>query len=443
MGMTVRLRKGFDIKLAGKAAASITDIPATDIFAVKPTDFQSLTPKLLIRQGDEILAGQALFFDKANPDIKFPSPVSGEIVDIVRGDKRKVLEIKILADKSPKNNTTSIPANLDVESVKNVISQANLWPVFRQRPFAIIANPADTPKAIFVSTFDTAPLAPDLGYVIAQNRVAFDKGLAILDILSGQKLHVGVDARQPLEGIKNGEVHQFSGPHPAGNVGIQIHHISPVKIGEVAWYIDAQDVIMLGKLFSTGTYDPSRMIAITGSEINNPEYLNLRIGQSLSAVYEQYVVGNNVRFIQGNVLTGVKSHQEDYLSFYTSQLTAIPEGDEPEFLGWLVPSPKKLSLSRALPSWLMPNKIYKLDTNLHGEERAFVMSGQYEKVLPMNIYPVHLLKSILAKDIERMEALGIYEIAEEDMALCEFVCTSKINVQEIVREGLELMRTEV
>ncbi len=443
MGINVRLRKGFDIKLAGKALNDITEIPASDIFAVKPTDFQSLTPKLLVKQGDEILAGQALFYDKSNPEINFPSPVSGEVLEIVRGDKRKVLAVKILADKETKNIKVKIPEVLDIDGIRNTIAAANLWPVFRQRPFAVIVDPADTPKAIFVSTFDSAPLAPDLSYVINQNRQAFDKGLEVLNILSGKNLQVGVSGENGLKDIKSGEVNSFSGPHPAGNVGIQIHHVSPVKAGEKVWYVDAQDVVVIGKLFRDGIYDATRIVPITGSEINDPKYLQLKVGQSLSGVYQKLVKGNNVRFIQGNVLSGAMSHPEDYLSFYTSQLTAIPEGDQPEFLGWLLPSAGKLSLSRTFFSWLMPGKIYDLDTNMHGEERAFVMSGQYEKVLPMNIYPVHLLKSILAKDIERMEALGIYEIAEEDFALCEFVCTSKINVQEIVRDGLDLMRSEV
>lgn len=441
MGKSIRLKKGYDIKLLGEASKEISEIPAAEVFAVKPTDYLSITPKLVVKVGDEVLAGSSLFFDKKRPDINFPSPVSGEVVEIVRGAKRKVLEVRILADKTTKYVKTAIPAKLGAQNIKDTLLKGNLWSLLRQRPFSIIPSIDENPKGIFVSTFDSAPLAPDLSFVIGQNKAAFDKGLAILSELSSGNLEVGTQAGTSL-GISSGNQNEFSGPHPSGNVGVQIHHVSPIRAGESVWYLDAQDVIVLGEFFNSGEYHADRVVAVTGSEVSSPSYIKVKVGQSLTKLFAEQVSESNVRFIQGNVLSGATSHKEDFLSFYTSQLTVIPEGNKAEFLGWLLPSAKKLSLSRTYFSWLMPNKKYDVDTNTHGEERAFVMSGQYEKVLPMNIMPVQLLKSIMAGDIERMEALGIYEVAEEDLALCEFVCTSKIEVQKIVREGLDLMRTE-
>jgi Na+-transporting NADH:ubiquinone oxidoreductase subunit A len=441
MGKSIRLKKGYDINLIGEASKEVLEIPAAEIFAVKPTDYLSLTPKLVVKEGAEVLAGDSLFFDKQRPEINFPSPVSGEVVEIVRGAKRKVLEIRILADKTVKYAEVKVPATLDPGNIKETVLRANLWSLFKQRPYGIIPNSVDTPKAIFVSTFDSAPLAPDLSFVISLNKDAFDKGLAVLDILSGGNLEVGVASSNPVS-VTSGNTNEFSGPHPAGNVGIQIHHVSPIKSGEKVWTMGVQDVIVLGNLFNTGEYHAERMVALTGSKVIGPVYIKAKVGQSLTAVLAEKVTGDNVRYIQGNVLTGKVSHKEDTLSFHTSQITVIPEGNYSEFLGWTLPGLNKLSLSRTFFSWLMPNKKYDLDTNTHGERRPYVVSGQYERVLPMNIMPVQLMKSIMANDVERMEALGIYEVVEEDMALCEFVCTSKIEVQKVLREGLDLMLTE-
>ncbi|MFT7248252.1 MAG: Na+-transporting NADH:ubiquinone oxidoreductase subunit A [Psychromonas sp.] len=441
MGKSIRLKKGYDIKLIGNASKEILKIAATEVFAVKPTDYLSLTPKLVVKEGDEVLAGDSLFFDKKRPEINFPSPVSGEVVEIVRGAKRKVLEIRILADKTNNYAGVKVPASLDAINIKETVLKANLWSLFKQRPYGIIPNSTDIPKAIFVSTFDTAPLAPDLAFIISNNKDAFAKGLSVLEILSEGNLEVGVAASNPVS-VSNGNTNEFSGPHPAGNVGVQIHHVSPIKSGEKVWTMEVQDVIILGHLFITGEYHAERIVALTGSQVNNPVYIEAKVGQSLSAVLAEKIIGDNVRYIQGNVLTGKVSHKEDTLSFHTSQITVIPEGNYSEFLGWTLPGLNKLSISRTFFSWLRPNKKYDVDTNTHGERRPYVVSGQYEKVLPMNIMPVQLMKSIIANDVERMEALGIYEVVEEDMALCEFVCTSKIEVQKVLREGLDLMLIE-
>lgn len=451
MTRTITIKRGFDIKLKGRAEKNISVSKFSSIVAVKPTDFHLVKPKLHVKPGESIMAGDCLFHDKNRPELRFTSPVSGEIAEITLGAKRRIEEIRILADKTQTNFKSfqkASPSDLSREKIIEQLIDSGCWNYIRQRPFNLIARPEDTPKAIFVSCFDSSPLAPDLGYIISQEKENFEAGLNVLRILSEDKLHIG------LKSASNGEaaltlsssfekyIHYVKGPHPAGNVGIQIHHTSPIEKGEVVWHIHPQDIIIIGRLFSEGRYRPERIIAVTGEEIEKPQYVRAVSGQLISDLLGSSFDLHKTRIIQGNVLYGSTSSSEDFLSFYTNQLTVIPEGHEPEFLGWLLPGLNKLSLSGTFFSWLMPNKVYSLNTNLHGEERAFVMSGQYDKVLPMDILPVFLLKAILAKDIEKMEALGIYEVSEEDFALCEFVCTSKIDVQKIISEGLELIREE-
>jgi Na+-transporting NADH:ubiquinone oxidoreductase subunit A len=448
MGKHIATHRGYDIKLSGIAEKSITDIPVSDVVAVKPPDFPAVTPKLLVETGDEVLAGQAVFFDKNRPQLRFTSPVSGEIADIVRGEKRRIMEIRIIPDKNGTRYaefSQDDPASLSRDQVIGRLLESGCWNYIRQRPYSLIANPEDTPKSIFVSCFDSAPLAPDLDFIKNFERENLQTGLAVLAKLSADKVHLGLRPGQQESDFPGTHVvnhHFFKGPHPAGNVGIQIHHIDPIGKGETVWYVHLQDLLIIGRLFREGRYRADRLVALTGSCVAWPHYLRAVTGQRISDLTGGRLKDSHHRIIQGNVLTGKTSSAGDFLSFYENQITVIPEGDQPEFLGWLLPGFHKLSLSRTYFSWLFPSRSYKLDTNMHGEERAFVMTGQYDKVLPMNIYPVFLLKAILAKDIERMEALGIYEIAEEDFALCEFVCTSKIDVQKIVAEGLEYVRLE-
>lgn len=448
MGKQITIRRGYDIKLEGAAEKSVTDIPASDVIAIKPPDFLAVIPKLLVETGDEVLAGQPIFFDKNRPNLRFASPVSGEIADVVRGEKRRIMEIRIIPDKNgmryvefPKSD----PASLSREQIIERLLESGCWNYIRQRPYSLIANPEDTPKAIFVSCFDSAPLAPDLDFIKDFEKENLQAGIAALTKLSADKVHLGLKPGQQESDFPGTHVlnhHFFKGPHPAGNVGIQIHHVDPIQKGDTVWYVNLQDLLIIGRLFREGRYRADRLVALTGSSVTWPHYLRAMTGQRMSDLVGGRLKVAHSRVIQGNVLTGQTSSADDFLSFYENQITAIPEGDQPEFLGWLLPGFGKLSLSRTYFSWLFPNRTYNLDTNMHGEERAFVMTGQYDKVLPMNIYPVFLLKAILAKDIERMEALGIYEIAEEDFALCEFVCTSKIDVQKIVAEGLEYIRLE-
>ncbi|MFN8348115.1 MAG: Na(+)-translocating NADH-quinone reductase subunit A [Spirosomataceae bacterium] len=451
MGKTITIKKGYDIKVKGWAEKKITNLPFSDVIAIKPQDFPALTPKLSVEAGQEVLAGQPLFYDKNNPKIRFPSPVSGEVVEIIRGDKRRILEVRVIPDRTTKY--ASFPQiNLPDSAREAIVEQlleSGCWAYIRQRPYSLIAHPEDIPKAIFISCFDSAPLAPDLGYLIEQERTAFQTGLQVLAKLANGHLHISL-RKSPDEKLSDSDfkdvsfnsINHFRGPHPAGNIGVQIHHIAPIQKGELVWYVHPQDVLIIGRLFTEGRYRAERTIALTGSCVTQPQYFNVITGQKLSTIVHDRLTNGNHRLIQGNILTGKKTSSNDFLSFYGNQLTVIPEGNKPEFLGWLLPGLEKLSLSRTYFSWLTPKRTYDLTTNQHGEERAFVMTGQYDKVLPMNIYPVHLLKAILAGDIERMEQLGIYEVAEEDFALCEFVCTSKIDVQRIIAEGLDLIRRE-
>ena len=445
MGKQIKISKGFDIKIVGAPTHDLESLPPSDIFVLKPSDFKDLTPKLMVGEGDTVLAGQKIFFDKDRPEIGFVSPVSGEVIEIVRVEKRRISEIKILADKKIEYKQFEVGSQNTKEGIKDILLESGCWSYIRQRPFDTIPDTTSIPKAIFVSLFDTAPLAPDYDFVLKNKKVELKKGLEVLATLSSGNLQIGVPNSSTSEftgNINGASVNEFKGPHPAGNVGIHIHHISPILPGQSVWYLNPQDVCIIGNLFLTGKYDATRIIALGGSGVVDPQYYEILTGQTLRSILEKKIKEDNQRIIQGNVLTGVKSSESDYLSFYTNQITVISEGNQPEFLGWILPGFNKLSLSRSYFSWLNKSKTYDLDTNTHGEERAFVVSGQYEKVLPMNIMPVILLKAILAQDIERMEQLGIYEVSEEDFALCEFVCTSKIEVQQIIKQGLELMQKE-
>ena len=445
----IKIKKGLNINLQGEAEKKLVEFALPETFAIKPPDFIGVTPKLLVNQGDEVGAGTPLFYDKNNEDIKFCSPVSGEIIEVLRGEKRMILEIKILADKEivyTSFEKISIE-NQSREHVKKFMLNSGVWPFIRQRPYGIIANPQQVPKAIFISAFDTSPLAPDFDFIMQGQDHDFQTGIDALQKLTEGKIYLNLNGAKEHASVftntKNVEINYFSGPHPAGNTGIHIHHLNPVNKGEVVWYINPQDVLIIGRLFNQGKLDASRIIALTGSQIISPKYYKTIVGSSVSNIMEDGGLkeGEN-RIISGNVLSGRQIEQTGYLNFYDSQLTVIPEGNEPEFMGWLAPGLKKFSASRTFFSWITPAKKYFIDTNLHGEERPFVVTGEYEKVFPMDIYPVQLLKAIMIEDIELMENLGIYEVVEEDFALCEFICTSKIPSQSIIRHGLDLVRKE-
>lgn len=449
MSKFVKITKGLNINLLGEAEKVLVHAQHPDTIAIKPTDILGLTPKLAVAVGDKVEAGTPLFFDKGNEKIKVVSPVSGEVIEINRGEKRKILEIKVLTDKEIryKEFKKADPKNLSREEILETLLSSGAWPFIRQRPFAIMANPNDMPKSIFISAFDSNPLAPDNDFIVHSNGEDFQTGLDAICKLTSGKVHLNINAdatpSKVFTNSKGVQINKISGKHPAGNVGVQIHHIDPVNKGEVVWYLYPQDVLLIGRLFNQGKFDATRVVALTGAQVKSPKYYKTYIGASVKSITSDNSIALNSRYISGNVLTGTKVSPEGYLGFYDSQMTIIPEGDYYEFMGWLMPGLNKLSNSRAFFSWLSPNKKYNLDTNLHGEHRAFVVTGEYEKVFPFDIYPVQLLKAIIVEDIEMIEKLGIYEVAEEDFALCEFVCTSKIDVQKIVRQGLDLIKKEM
>jgi len=449
MSGTISLKKGYNIPLKGKAEKKIAGECNPIRFGVKPVDFPGLIPKMEVKPGEKIKAGTPLFHDKNRPAIKFTSPVSGTVISVERGERRRILEVVI--EKSGNayvNFGKNDPASLSRGKIIEKLLLSGLWPAVRQRPYHVIANPEDNPKSIFIGGFDTSPLAPDYDFIM-DNLPAeiFQTGISAISKLTGGKVNLVLEkkaSKTPGKYNFNGvEVSYFSGPHPAGNVGIHIHHLDPVNKGEAVWFVNFQDVIAIGNLFAEGIYKPERVIALTGSEVSNPQYYKGLSGCSIAPIIRDNIMSWNLRYISGNVLTGTKINADGYLGYYDSQVTVIPEGDKYEFFGWVLPGADKLSFSRTFLSSFIPKKSFSPDTNFHGGKRAFVLTGQYEKVLPMDIYPMHLLKAIISGDIDLMENLGIYEVAEEDFALCEFICPSKIEIQSIIRNGLDLMIKEM
>lgn len=447
MGKNVKISRGLDIPLEGQPESNILSVSVPATFAIKPKDFKGLIPKLRVKQGEEVKAGDCLFTDKSNDSICFTSPVSGEVVEILRGDRRAILEVKVLADSEIKYRSfeTSGYASKSRDEIKALLLSAGLWPFIVQRPFGVLADPEATPKGIYVSGFDSAPLAADLNITLKGEEENLKAGFAILKMLTDGDVHLNLHTDRPKDiysQVSGVEVNTFSGPHPSGLVGVQINKIDPINKGDIVWTIKPQHVAFIGKFFETGNFDLEQNIVIAGSEVTKPAYYKTRLGTSLTPLLENNIKEDNVRVISGNVLTGSHVAKDGYLGYFDNQLTVIPEGDQYEMLGWLIPSYPRPTLSSSLPISKFLKKAFKVNTNPHGEPRAYVVTGQYEKVVPMDIMPQQLVKAVMAKDLELMENLGIYEVIEEDMALCEFVCTSKIDVQKVLAEGLQLMEEE-
>lgn len=444
-----KLKKGFDIQIDGKPEKIIASFEGAKVYGVKPVDFPGLIPKPDVKPGDRVKSGSPLFHDKVNPLIKFTSPVSGKVTSVERGERRKILEVVVEKEGEEYIDFgKSDPESITAEEIKDKLLNSGLWPAVRQRPYHIIARPGDHPKSIFISGFDTSPLAPDYNFIMENSpAVLFMSGLKVLSKLTTGTIHLVLGAGMSSPGILNNapnvEISYFSGPHPAGNTGVHIHHIDPLNKGEVVWFVNLQDVISIGRLITEGIYKPERIVALTGSEVTKPQYYRMLSGSAIAPATEGNIKPGNVRYISGNVLTGAQITGQGFLGYYDSQVTVIPEGNYFELFGWASPGIKKFSFSRTFLSRLIPGKSYRLDTNLHGGERAFVITGEYEKVVPMDIFPMQLLKAIIARDIDLMENLGIYEVAEEDFALCEFICPSKIEIQTILRQGIELMIKEM
>jgi Na+-transporting NADH:ubiquinone oxidoreductase subunit A len=450
MAHTIKIRKGRDIRLKGAAEKNLDTSVRGSVYAIKPTDFHSLVPKLAVKEGDRVKAGDTLFYDKVNELIKFNAPVSGTVKAIVRGEKRRILAVEIAADASTdyRDFGTVNPAQTNREALLKHMLESGFWPSIVQRPFSIVARPENKPKAVFISGFESAPLAGDPDFTMEGQMDDFQTGVDALKVLSGGKpVHLSHRGGSKVyANVKGVTLHEVNGPHPAGNVGVQIHHIDPINKGETVWTVHPQDVANIGRFLKTGKFNPQRVVALVGSKVNSPRYFRVTAGISLGAMINGNVDTTNCRIISGDVLNGDALSAENYLGFYHTQVTVIPEGHEAKFFltdGWLSPGFSKLSFSKAYPAWLLgKNKAYDVDTNNNGEHRAFVVTGQYEQVFPFDIYPVHLVKAIMVNDIDLMEKLGIYEVAPEDFALCEFACTSKIDVQDVVRSGIDVVMAE-
>ncbi|MBO5820776.1 MAG: Na(+)-translocating NADH-quinone reductase subunit A, partial [Alistipes sp.] len=411
MSKNIKLCKGLDIKLAGKAEARVEDAPLAKSYAVSPLDYENVTPKLLVKVGDKVEAGSPLFFDKNNPRILFTSPVSGTVSAINRGEKRKLLNIAVEPDATQVYKELKVvDAKASRSEIVEMLLESGLWTRIVERPFGVIANPDAQPKAIFVSAFDSAPLAPDYNFVLKSEKAALEAGLALLSRLTDGKVHLS--ARKGDEGymaeVKGVEYHTFSGKHPVGNVGVQIHHIGRIAKGDIVWTVNVQDVVLMGRLVMGKKLDMTKVIAVAGSEAQKPCYKRIIAGAAVESIVGK--VSENVRIISGDVLTGVATAKDGYISANANMLSLIPEGNVYELLGWAMPRFHRFSVSRAYFSWLCPKKEYKLDTNLNGGERPFVVTGLYENYLPMDVYVAYLLKACLVKDLDKMENLGIYEV---------------------------------
>ena len=448
MSKDIRIKKGLDIKLVGVAEKNTTKSSQSSVYAVKPEDFHGITPKLVAKEGAEVKAGDTLFYSKSDERILFPSPVSGKVTEVIRGARRKVLAVKIAADATQvyKDFGAKDADAMSAEEVKNHLFASGCWPFVKQRPYDVVANPNQAPKAIFISAYASAPLAADLEYTLAGKEVELQAAITAVSKLTEGLVHVSVGANttSPLANLTGIELHKVSGPHPSGNVGTQIAKLDPINKGEVVWVITPQDLVVIGELLLTGKLNVSRTIALTGSQFSKPQYVTAISGALIADVTANNLNDDNTRIISGNVLSGKEVKADEFLGYYDNQITAIPEGDDYEFFGWNKPIFNKISTSRALTfSWLTPKKKYDLNTNTNGEHRAFVVTGSYEEVFPLDIYPMQLLKAFMYKDLDEMEALGGYEVAPEDFALTEFVCVSKQPHQKIIREGLDLMREEL
>ncbi len=447
------LKKGYDIHLEGEAAEEvINDDSRVTRYAVQPTNFIGLQPipKMLVEEGATVKAGDVLFFDKKMPRVKFSAPVSGEVIEIKRGLKRAITEIIILADKDQQYRSYEVPnlEEISREDLVDFLLESGAWPMLRQRPFNVIAEPEEVPRDIFVSTFDTAPLAPDYGFLMQGNSARFQRGLDVLNRLTTGRVFLGLDGRgkeapspafTEAEGV---EKHFFRGPHPSGNVGIQIHHLAPIGPHDKIWTISVQEVITLGELFLNGRLFMERVVALTGHELKHPHYIRTFAGANIGELLKDNIQTEKVRLISGDVLSGQQKPEDGFLDFYDDQVTVIEEGDDPEMFGWLLPIKGRPSISPTFPTHFIPGAKFKGNTNTHGEMRAFVVTNDYESVMPVDIMTQQLMKAILVNDFESMEGLGIHELVEEDVALAEFACVSKQPLQQILRRGLETMREQ-
>jgi len=435
--------------LVGEAEKTTENAIISNFYAVRPEDFHSITPKLIAKEGARVKAGETLFYNKDNEAMKFVSPISGEVTEVKRGARRRIMAIKITADKEQvyvDHGKFDLSAN--AEEIKAHLLASGCWAFIKQRPYDVVAKADKTPKAIFISGYASAPLAADLDYTLQGKEAELQAAITALSKLTEGEIHISVGdkSNSPLANLNGVTIHKVTGPHPSGNVGTLINKVNPVNKGETVWTIGAQDLVVIGELLLTGKFNAERIVALAGSSVKKPRYFKTKIGSEISTmVYDNGVEKDgNDRFISGNVLSGKQVAADGHLDYYSNVISVIPEGDDYEFFGWNKPVFDKVSTSRALTfSWLTPNKKFELDTNTNGEHRAFVLTGNYEEVFPLDIYPLQILKACMYQDLDEMEALGMYEVAPEDFALTEFICVSKQPHQKIIREGLDLMLEEI
>lgn len=450
MSKDIRIRKGLDVKLVGAAERVISDAKTSTEYGLVPDDLHGVIPRLIKREGDYVKAGEAVYHAKRDERILIPSPVSGTVKEIRRGDKRKILAIVIESDSqhSRLEHDVSGWSNASDEEFKQLLCKAGCWPFIKQRPYDVVANPDTTPKAIFISAYNSGPIAAEVDMLVKGKENFLQAGIDALKKLTPGEVHVtlAADSKDSVfRGLNGITLHNAKGPHPVGNVSTHIAQVDPINKGELIWVVMPEDLVTIGEFLTTGVFNPERLVAVNGSQVKNPGYLKTSIGAKMSDILSSVQIqGDNNRIIEGHPLSGSRSSMDDFLGFYTNQITVLEEGDDYDFFGWNKPQPNKFSVLRAMMfSFLTPNKKYNLTTNNNGEERAFVLNGIYEEVFPLDIYPVALMKSCLYKDIDEMEKLGIYEVAPEDFAVTEFICVSKLPHQKIIREGLDEMIREV
>jgi Na+-transporting NADH:ubiquinone oxidoreductase subunit A len=449
MSKDIKIKKGLTIRLKGEADKTLSSAPRSRTFAIRPSNFHLITPKMVVKEGAKIEAGSTLFYAKKNEDIKFVSPVSGTLTTITRGPKRVITELVIDGDSQDSYKDFGVinPDSMKPDAIKSHLLASGCWPFIKQRPYDVIANPEITPKAIFISAYASGPLAADYDFTLKGKENFLQAAVTALSKLTSGKLHVSIGGTSlsPFEGLKDITLHKVTGPHPAGNVGTQIAMIDPVNKGEVVWTLSAQDLVIIGELLLTGKFNAERIIALAGSSVKTPKYYRTTIGAEVSTfIYDAGLDQENVRVINGDVLTGKQISLKGHLGYYNNTVTVIPEGNDYELFGWTMPVFNKISPSRALTfSWMFPKKKYDLNTNTNGEHRAFVVTGNYEEVFPLDIYPLQILKACMVEDLDAMEALGMYEVAPEDFSLTEFICVSKQPHQDIIRKGLDLMYKEI
>ena len=444
MHKQVKISKGLDINLKGRPALKIAKIPRSNQYVVKPTEFYGINPRLSVKIGDHVDAGDPLFYHKYMDKIKFTSPVSGIVEDIVRGERRKILKIIIRADASDtfKSFKTDKPENLSKGQTLDLLLESGLFATIKQRPYDLIAHPDDQPKAIFISAYDSAPLGVDYTFALKNNMKAFENGLKALKKLTEGKVYLIINGETASDFDKLNEVEIIKafGPHPVGNVSVSIEKFEPISKGDRIWTVNPADVAMIGSFFETGQYNPVRTIALAGSKVKEPMYYTVKAGADLTDFLKDKLVDDNVRIISGNVLTGANITQDKILNFYDNEITVIPLGKKSRFLGWM---PFLAENRKSFYNFGFSKKLLDIDANMYGEERAFVMNEELESVMPLDIYPVHLLKAALVGDVEKMEQLGILEVAPEDFALLDYISSSKIDTQELIRKGLDIMQVEM